>query len=103
LAANAIIARSRSDLALFLRRAFGLIVSSFIGGAAVRLTWFGDQTLPQIHDDQPRARRAALAMGFARPALSSYTTCCDTTVITVIPRSAQAHGPLRIVVHPSSV
>jgi hypothetical protein len=41
--------------------------------------WFGDQTLPQIHDDQPRAGRAALAMGFARPALSSYTTCWDTT------------------------
>jgi hypothetical protein len=42
--------------------------------------WFGDQTLPQIHDDQPRAGRAALAMGFARPALSSYTTCWDTTI-----------------------
>ena len=42
--------------------------------------WFGDQTLPQIHDDQPRAGRAALAMGFARPALSSYTTCWDTTL-----------------------
>ena len=41
--------------------------------------WFGDQTLPQIHDDQPRAGRAALAMGFARPALSSYTTGRDTT------------------------
>jgi hypothetical protein len=44
--------------------------------------WFGDQTLPQIHDDQPRAGRAALAMGFARPALSSYTTCWDTTSMT---------------------
>jgi hypothetical protein len=51
--------------------------------------WFGDQTLPQIHDDQPRAGRAALAMGFARPALSSYTTCWDTTHLIDGPKARE--------------